>query len=400
MAHLTTLDPEQGSGQDEAMAGWDIFCKVVDNYGDAGVAWRLARQLAGEHAIAVRLWIDQPAALARLWPRVDASLEIQNVAGVEVRQWRADAAAAATPAAVVIEAFACDPPAAYVERMASQPRPPVWINLEYLSAETWVERHHGLPSPHPRLPLVKHFFFPGFGAGTGGLLRERGLLDARDAFQGDAGAQDAYWTSLGVAPRAGGELRISLFAYENPALAGLFDAWCDGPSPVLCLVPEGRILPGVAAFFGQHSLRVGDRLARGRLGVQVLPFTDQPGYDRLLWACDWNFVRGEDSFVRAQWAARPFVWQIYPQPDAAHHAKLQAFRWRHDAGLEPAAATALDALWQGWNGFGPTDWRAGWSAVLAQAPALRAHAAAWAKELATLPDLAGQLVEFAEKVAR
>ena len=37
---------------------WDVFCRVVDNYGDAAVCWRLARQLADEHGARVRLWID------------------------------------------------------------------------------------------------------------------------------------------------------------------------------------------------------------------------------------------------------------------------------------------------------------------------------------------------------
>ena len=45
---------------------WDIFCTVVDNYGDIGVCWRLARQLAAEHGFAVRLWVDDLASFARL----------------------------------------------------------------------------------------------------------------------------------------------------------------------------------------------------------------------------------------------------------------------------------------------------------------------------------------------
>ncbi|MBY0444112.1 MAG: elongation factor P maturation arginine rhamnosyltransferase EarP, partial [Burkholderiales bacterium] len=37
---------------------WDIFCRVIDNYGDIGVCWRLARQLSFEHGFAVRLMVD------------------------------------------------------------------------------------------------------------------------------------------------------------------------------------------------------------------------------------------------------------------------------------------------------------------------------------------------------
>jgi uncharacterized repeat protein (TIGR03837 family) len=113
---------------------------------------------------------------------------------------------------VVIEAFGCELPAAYVEAMAGSARAPIWLNLEYLSAEAWVAGCHGLPSPHPRLPLVKHFFFPGFGPGTGGLLRERDYEAKRSRF--DAGA---FRAEFGLPPKAGDETTISLFSYPGPA---------------------------------------------------------------------------------------------------------------------------------------------------------------------------------------
>ena len=380
------------------MQAWDIFCRVVDNYGDAGVAWRLARQLAGEHALQVRLWIDEPAALARMCPQLDAALGRQTEAGVQVWHWDAQVESA-LPAEVVIEAFGCELPPAYVARMAQQARRPVWINLEYLSAEAWVDEYHALASPHPQLPLTKYFFFPGVTARTGGLLREYDLLAERDAFERDGTAQDRFWQGLGVPGRIAGEIRVSLFAYENPEVAHLLEAWSQGAVPVRCLVPDGRVLPEVGGFFAAPSARAGDVFTRGQLTVHVLPFTDQPGYDRLLWACDWNFVRGEDSFVRAQWAARPFVWQIYPQSEAAHHDKLLAFWRRYQDGLEPAAAAALEECWRGWNGLSRPDWQALWAQLAPLGAALNRHAARWAREQAARPDLSAQLVEFAAKVA-
>ena len=91
---------------------------------------------------------------------------------------------AAEPADVVIEAFGCELPAAYVTAMAKSGRRHAWVNLEYLSAEEWVDSHHGLPSPHPRLPLIKYFFFPGFSPSTGGLLVEKNWLKQRADFPG------------------------------------------------------------------------------------------------------------------------------------------------------------------------------------------------------------------------
>jgi uncharacterized repeat protein (TIGR03837 family) len=328
---------------------------------------------------------------------------------------------------VVIEAFACELPQAYVRAMAgraaagaaSKMRAPGWLNLEYLSAEPWVEGTHGLGSPQNvvledagaapvRVALNKTFFFPGFTPRTGGLLRERGVLQARAAFQADVAAQDAFWGSLGVPARTAspaGEWRVSLFAYENAELGSLLAAWEQGGVPVRLLVPEGRVLPQVAGFFGAGAAQAGAHWARGSLSAHVLPFTDQPGYDRLLWACDLNFVRGEDSFVRAQWAARPFVWQIYPQEEAAHHVKLSAF-WRlYAQGLDPAAGAAMDAAWAGWNAMGglglpAPDWGLVWAQLQAHRAALDAHATDWASELAGQLDLAAQLVEFAAKVAK
>jgi len=381
---------------------WDIFCHVIDNFGDIGVTWRLARQLVAEHGLRVRLWVDDLESFRRIAPDLDPAADTQTLREVEIRCWRHDIFDAnVEPADVVIEAFGCTLPEAYVERMAARPVRPVWVNLEYLSAEAWVPEHHRLPSPHPRLPLTRYFFFPGFGAGTGGLLRDRDLIRKRDAFQRDLQAQRDFWRRFGLAPAAEiEEMRISLFSYENPELDGLLAAWADGEVPVRCLVPEGRVVEQVAAFFQAPPPAAGATLARGRLIVQIIPFTDQDDYDRLLWACDLNFVRGEDSFVRAQWAARPLVWHIYPQKENAHFVKLEAFLAVYGEQLPATAARALESFWRAWNGApdggpeGESGWKARWEAFSRERPAFEAHARSWAKRLGRGPDLAAQLVEF------
>ncbi len=390
----------------------DIFCAVVDNYGDIGVCWRLARQLAHEHGMTVRLWVDDLASFRRLCPEVDASLAQQHCRGVEVMHWTA-LFPEVKPAHLVIEAFACELPQRYVEAMAAQSDKAVWINLEYLSAEDWVAGCHMLPSPHPSLPLVKYFFFPGFTAHTGGLLLERDLLMRRDAFQGDPQAIASYWQSLGVPQAKPDETRVSLFSYENPALPELFSAWAAGNTPVCCLAPEGRALPQVAAFFGLSLAAPGDVFERGNLRVHVLPFVEQERYDELLWACDINFVRGEDSCVRAQWAGKPFVWHIYPQHDGVHMQKLRAWMALYCAGLPPEAAHAFHGLWEGWNpsagsgcaastGTGQaasTGLGQAWNDFLKHRAILRHHAQAWAQQLSS-NSLALNLMDFFRKIDR
>ena len=385
----------------------DIFCAVVDNYGDIGVCWRLARQLAHEHNIEVRLWVDDLVSFRRLCPEIDPPLSLQRVMGVEVRRWSADAFPPLPQplshegergvADLVIEAFACNLPERYVAAMAKQADKPVWINLEHLSAEDWVAGCHGLPSPHPSLPLTKYFFFPGFTPDTGGLLLERDLMVRRDTFQGDPQAMNAFWQALGVPPAKQDEVRVSLFSYENTALPKLLAAWAEGDTPIRCLLPEGRALPQVVRFFGREQAAVGEVLHRGQLEAQVLPFMRQDRYDELLWASDINFVRGEDSCVRAQWAGKPFVWHIYPQHDGVHSQKLRAFMTCYGQGLPAAASSALHQLWEAWNGEG--DATAGWQEFYAQREVLRHHTQAWAQRL-LYNNLALNLLDFFRQVGR
>jgi len=379
-----------------ALPRWDIFCKVVDNLGDAGVSWRLARQLVAEHGLAVTLWIDQPAALARIAPGIAADVGVQRACGVTVRR-SIDPLPAADPADVIIEAFGCGLPDAYLAAMAARPNPPAWFVLEYLSAEPWIDDSHGLASRHPQLPLERRFWFPGFTPRSAGLLRERDLFRKRDAFRVDASAQAAWWASLGIRDAALAEIRVSLFCYPNDVLPALLDAWADGDPEMLCAVPEGTAVGALDAWAGGSVPHAGGApRIHGRLRVHAIPFVSQDDYDRLLWACDINFVRGEDSVVRAQWAARPFAWHIYPQADAVHLGKLDAFLDRYTATLEPAAARAVRRFMRAWNA-GPEAGAIGaaWLDFAAARPQLDRHGVAWAAELAGRPDLATGLVKAA-----
>ncbi len=373
-------------------SSWDIFCTVIDNYGDIGVCWRLARQLAAEQRVPVRLWVDDLTSFARLHPGIDPQKARQFALGVEIRHWSNEAFPPVEPHEAVIEAFGCTLPETFLQAMAVRRPAPAWINLEYLTAESWAEDCHGMPSRHPRLPLTQYFFFPGFSAKTGGLLLEAGLRERREAFCANDTAREAFLAGLGVAPAQAGALTVSLFAYDNPAVAGLLDAMADGDLPVRLLVPEGRVLPDVARWCG-HGLRAGDTYARGRLTLTVLPFIEQGDYDKLLWACDFNFVRGEDSFARAQWAARPLAWRIYPQDAGAHFVKLDAFFERYTAGLPAQDAAAVKQFNRAWNGAGG-DIGGLWRELAARREVLVRHARAWEHQLAGLGDLAGNLARF------
>ena len=359
---------------------WDIFCTVVDNFGDIGVCWRLARQLAAEFNLDVRLWVDDLASFARICPQIDLALDQQSVAGVDIRHWSPNFPETES-ADVVIEAFACNLPERYLA--AIRAAKPVWINLEYLSAEDWVEGCHGLSSP--QAGLAKYFFFPGFSERTGGVPGEAAMRRARAAWS----PMDADAFLARFAPVDPAALKISLFAYENPAIASLIAGLSVLSRPVQLYLPEGRALPEVAAALNVQ-LRAGMTVGQGSLTLTVLPMLAQDDYDRLLWSCDLNFVRGEDSFVRAQWAAKPFIWQIYQQEEDAHFDKLNAFLKLYLAGCDPAGAALLGDFSQKWN-RGETVQILALLDCWAQ---LQAHASAWADGLALRGDLVANLVKF------
>ena len=376
-----------------------LFCKVVDNYGDIGICWRLARQLEQEHGIAVTLWVDDLRSFQRICPEVATDREAQQIGTVTVCHWRDQDGvfAAGDVPDIVIEFFACDIPPAYIAAMAARTPHPVWLNLEGLSAETWVEGCHTLSSPHPSLSLTKYFFFPGFTSKTGGLLLESGLHQQRQTFQHDQAAMATFLGQFGVTPAEMASLKVSLFCYPQAPVSALLDAWQRCGTAITCLVPEGVAVDAVQAFIGStgQAAKAGTSVTRGALTVRVLPFIPQPDYDKLLWACDLNFVRGEDSFVRAQWAGKPFIWHIYPQDKDLHHVKLNAFLQRYTSKTESLIAFSL-----GWNAAAKTavDLAAIWPAFEADMQKIAVMSMEWQRQLLANGDLASNLLKFAETV--
>lgn len=372
---------------------WDVFCRVIDNFGDLGVCWRLCADLAAR-GHTVRLWVDDlsalrwmaPGALDNHWP------------GVCVLPWERSSdpvfLSSIEPAVVWVEGFGCEIAPFFIAFRADPASArgnlsipfPVWINLEYLSAQTYVERAHTLPSPILHGPAQGHskfFFYPGFNQRTGGLLRETSLDQTVKAFE-ESNARRSWLGQWGIDWK--GELLVSMFCYEPPYLAELLSCWRSQGEPVCLLVAAGR---------GQAAVRAAQAPFEGDLGalkIAYLPAISQSEFDRLLWSCDLNFVRGEDSLTRAIWASKPLVWQIYPQDDQAHDDKLTAFLSTLDA------PTTLVNFHQIWN------------SVLTSGPRPRITAPTrielkdWGdavrtlrQQLLAMPDLTTQLVEFVSK---
>jgi len=371
---------------------WDIFCTIIDNFGDAGFCWRLARQLVNEHGLEVRLWVDDLSILSQIEPAIDVDEDQQCLRAVEVCCWR-ESFVSTQPADVVIETFSCTLPDNYILAMADLPQQPVWINLEYLSAENWTLDCHCLPSFHPHLSLTKYFFFPGFVEGTGGLLLEKSLLSARVSFNNVS--QDIFFQELGLQSRRDGELYISLFCYDDAPIEELLSACVISDVPIRVLVPQHSVNNAIGMFFGIDSPTAGHVLQSAKLQVCIIPFLEQDKYDQLLWACDINFVRGEDSFVRAQWAKRVFIWNIYPQTEQSHRLKLEAFLNLYTERMSPEMSIAVFSLWNAWNGNGQMI--NAWPIFASQMTELTEYSNKWIRQLLPIGDLASNLVRFSRK---
>jgi uncharacterized repeat protein (TIGR03837 family) len=365
-----------GAGGALSLKTADIFCRVIDNFGDAGVAWRLGSQLALSHHFSVRIFIDVPDILVKIAPQV------RDERHPKIYPWNeADTTA---PAQLVLSTFCCRVPDAYIAAMRAQPRKPVWINVEYLSAESWVETHHKLPSLRPD-GLIEYFFYPGFTEKTGGLLREHNAINPKKIVK----------TAPQVLQKGAGDppFTASVFCYETPSLAALIEGMNDVGSPAHLLIPEGKICVHVG-LKTTHATRT-----QGCVTLEAIPFTDQAGYDQLLARCDFNIVRGEDSFVRAQWAAKPFLWHIYPQAENAHVAKLQAWLERFQAVI-PAAQFRheIACFFHAWNAGDTTIIRAQWPLLYARRAMWATACQLWRDRLTAQPDLVSQLLEFAQEI--
>ena len=351
---------------------WDIFCRVIDNFGDIGVCWRLCVNLA-QRGQSVRLWVDDTNALAWMAPH--------GAPGVQVLRWTTPFdLCGVTPGNVLVEAFGCEVASEFIAifsiNMRAGGQKYVWINLEYLTAEDYAPRCHTLPSPvmsGAGLGLTKHFFYPGFTHGTGGLLREADLLERQARFDKTA------WLALNTPPiqqthgahgnSAPGAARletaqnhpmpkpaqaaryIALFCYEPAGLAALLNTLAQSPEPTVLLVTVGRSTHAVhRALEDEIGLQPNKNIPK-QLSISYLPMMSQHDFDHLLWACDLNFVRGEDSLVRALWAGQPFIWQIYPQDDGAHRTKLHAFL---DWLQAPSSLRRVHDAWNGLADLAPT----------------------------------------------
>ncbi|PSJ81449.1 elongation factor P maturation arginine rhamnosyltransferase EarP [Neisseria iguanae] len=304
-----------------------LFCNIIDNFGDIGVSWRLAQALYHELDWTVHLWVDDLPALRAICPDLPPLPCVHQ--NIDIHEWTAQSANDATalpPPQILIETFACRLPQNVLDII--QQHHPLWLNWEYLSAEESNERLHLMPSVQAN-GLQKFFWFMGFSEKSGGLLREADF-DKRIKFD-----PMSFRRRCVLPPKTTTEWL--LFGYCSPIWAKWLDMWQQYGEPITLLLAGNQIIDSLKAaqVIPETALQhAGGTFQTACVTLVKIPFVAQQDFDRLLQLSDGLMVRGEDSFVRAQLAAKLFFWHIYPQNEMAHLEKLHAF-WQKTAPFYP-----------------------------------------------------------------
>lgn len=307
----------------------DLFCHVIDNYGDAGVALRFCRAFRQKHpACTVRLFIDEMKALLEITSSLDAVSPLQNLDGITIINLQSltpEGICSIGPAEIIIEAFACHIPEWYLDKAYFTKC--LIINLDYLSAESWTAGYHLKESLLPCGSAKKYFYMPGFTDGTGGILPNEPFLPCqlhRGAFPAPV---TEHLCTLGYPNDFHSIAAIgTLFTYEksfDTLLSQLNTTFAS--SLLLCFGNKTHI--GMRNTLKRlkclHS--PGDTVfLYGTVSIALLPFFEQRIFDQLLYTTDFNFIRGEDSLTRAILAGRPFLWNAYLQDEKYQLVKVEA----------------------------------------------------------------------------
>jgi len=295
-----------------------------------------------------RLFCDQPDLIKKI--AGEDGLRDLSSHGVEIFDWDKanDLIQAGGPPDVILETFSCELPQPYVEKIR-EGNIPLIINVEYLSAEPWTVEAHGLPSiPSNPNDLPRYFYYPGFSSDSGGLLQGKSSNTNEDSTYVPRSLEQIFRE---LRPKE--EVpKVLIFTYGGQKLERLLDQIKESQTPVDLLICDEPNIKTVENWLGES---ISEPKQRGPIQYISMPFVPQDDFDWLLNECDLNIVRGEDSFVRAQWAGKPFIWDIYPQDVDAHLIKLDAFLdvYLKDATLNTKKAILEAMYWQDFSNWWP-----------------------------------------------
>lgn len=238
--------------------------------------------------------------------------------------------------------------------------------------------------------ISENMFLPRFCGRHRRINSGKNYPSQQDAFQ-----RQAFLQRLDIPTNCPGSIYISLFCYDQAPIENLIKYLAESTVPILLIVPDGKIAQRITQLLDYSHYEVGLQMQLQRLTIFIIPFLDQTDYDRLLCICDINFVRGEDSFVRAQYATNSFIWNTYPQTDQAHWQKLDAFLDLYTLTMPFDMKNSVQQLWYYWNGRGEIDGKV-LLHFFSLTESFKKYNKSWFEQLAKQQHLTSNLVQFVE----
>ena len=299
-----------------------VLCKVVDNFGDIGVVFRLCRALSElKKNLEIRLVVSNLDSFAKISKGIDSTKTFQEFRGWKVFDWNDSALCkkefSKNPPEFILECFQCGRPE-WLEELLFSPQFNLnvqIVNVEYLTAESWADDFHLLKSGTRSAKIKKINFMPGFTKKTGGLILDKNFMRCLSEKKFALNLVKQNLDKKILSEDFSDSFKILIFSYPKN-----FDFLASAIKEFSFLK---KIIVFVASGAGADSAKIS--LKKFKVNFICLPFMQQEVWDAFLSLMDFSFVRGEDSFSRCCLFGNPFIWNIYPQEEEFHIVKLNAF---------------------------------------------------------------------------
>lgn len=309
----------------------DIFCEIIDNFGDIGVVYRISKELKKIFQnVRIRIVLNRLEEFKAINKKVKDT-DYQEIDGLicVTEKYVKENMESFGVSDVFIEAFGCNVPEEYVKQAKENSK--LWINLEYLSGEKWIEDFHLCESLIDSKTLKKIFFMPGFSEKSGGVIIDSGFLERMK--YGKENRDEVfkkYFKDFDLKDKFIG----TVFSYEKN-FENLLETLKNYEKETVLLLMGEKTQKSFSEILKKNLTEdYGNIVKYGKITMIYSDFFSQEEYEEIISASDFNFTRGEDSFVRGIILGKPFMWHIYLQEEKAHMDKIKAFTERFKESVE------------------------------------------------------------------
>ena len=309
----------------------DIFCEIIDNFGDIGVVYRISKELKKIFQnVRIRIVLNRLEEFKAINKKVKDT-DYQEIDGLicVTEKYVKENIETFGVSDVFIEAFGCNVPEEYVKQAKENSK--LWINLEYLSGEKWIEDFHLCESLIDSKTLKKIFFMPGFSEKSGGVIIDSGFLERMK--YGKENRDEVfkkYFKDFDLKDKFIG----TVFSYEKN-FESLLETLKNYEKETVLLLMGEKTQKSFSEILKKNLTEdYGNIVKYGKITMIYSDFFSQEEYEEIISASDFNFTRGEDSFVRGIILGKPFMWHIYLQEEKAHMDKIKAFTERFKESVE------------------------------------------------------------------